>query len=174
MFVHQVQCTLIQYAPYTTVCTTYSYTIHSYPIFTRLDGNAIFIGGYARNLTFRYNVRYIYSLYTVLTIHYTLRNLTFSQNEFEFIGDSVMASWGDTSYNLNENKSVTLPYKVGPDGRGGEQPRGTKVALTHSCTLHHIQYAPYEQPRGTKVALTHSCTLHIYNMHHTSSQGGLR
>jgi hypothetical protein len=24
-------------------------------------------------------------------------------------------------------QTVTLPYKVGPDGRGGEQPRGTKV-----------------------------------------------
>jgi hypothetical protein len=71
-------------------------------LFTRLDGNAIFIGGYGRNLSF-------------------------SRNEFEFIGDSVMASWGDTSYNLNENKSVVLPFKVGPDGRSGEQPRGTKV-----------------------------------------------
>ena len=71
-------------------------------LFTRLDGNAIFIGSYGRNLSF---------------VH----------NEFEYIGDSVMASWGDTSTNLNANKSVTLPYKVGPDGRAGEQPRGTKV-----------------------------------------------
>jgi hypothetical protein len=41
-------------------------------LLTRLDGNAIFIGGYGRNLSF-------------------------SNNEFEFIGENAMASWGDTS-----------------------------------------------------------------------------
>jgi hypothetical protein len=71
-------------------------------LFTRLDGNAIFIGGYHRDLAI-------------------------TNNEFSFIGDSAMAAWGETSSNLNANGSVSLPYKVGPDGRGGEQPRGTKV-----------------------------------------------
>ena len=69
-------------------------------LLTRLDGNAIFIGGYNRNLTV-------------------------SNNEFSFIGDSAMASWGDTSSALNANGTLTVPggYKVGPDGRGGEQVR---------------------------------------------------
>lgn len=71
-------------------------------LFSRLDGNAIFIGGYNRDMTIE-------------------------SNEFFGIGDSVMAAWGDTSFNLNENASLTLPYPIGPDGRGGEQPRGTKV-----------------------------------------------
>lgn len=73
-------------------------------LLTRLDGNAIFIGGYNRNLSI-------------------------TNNEFSFIGDGAMASWGDTSEVLNENKTITVPggYKVGPDGRGGEQPRGTVV-----------------------------------------------
>ena len=31
-----------------------------------------------------------------------------------------MASWGHTGHCLNENCSRKLPYKVGPDGRGGE------------------------------------------------------
>jgi hypothetical protein len=71
-------------------------------LFTRLDGNGVFIGGYHRGLAL-------------------------TDNEFVFIGDSAMASWGDTSTNLNANGSVSVPYMVGPDGRGGEQPRGTKV-----------------------------------------------
>lgn len=73
-------------------------------LLTRLDGNAIFIGGYNRNLSV-------------------------TNNEFSFIGDGAMASWGDTSAVLNENGTVTVPggYKVGPDGRGGEQPRGSLI-----------------------------------------------
>ena len=53
----------------------------------------------------------------------------FYHNEFSFIGDSAMASWGDTSALLNENGTMTVPggYKVGPDGRGGEQPRGSII-----------------------------------------------
>eukprot|EP00965_Chrysotila_dentata_P212609 6187138-Pleurochrysis_carterae.AAC.5 len=38
-----------------------------------------------------------------------------------------MAAWGYTSSCLNENCSQKLRYKVGPDGRGGEQPRFTVV-----------------------------------------------
>ena len=73
-------------------------------LLTRLDGNAVFIGGYNRNLTI-------------------------ANNEFGYIGDSAMAAWGDTSARLNANGTSTVPggYKVGPDGRGGEQPRGTLV-----------------------------------------------
>jgi len=74
-------------------------------LLTRLDGNAIFIGGYNRNLSI-------------------------TNNELSFIGDSAIASWGDTSAALNANGSLTVPggFKVGPDGRDGEQPRGTVVA----------------------------------------------
>ena len=40
-----------------------------------------------------------------------------------------MAAWGDTSAALNANGTRAVPggHKVGPDGRGGEQPRGTLV-----------------------------------------------
>lgn len=36
---------------------------------------------------------------------------------------------GDTSAALNGNGTIKVPggFKVGPDGRGGEQPRGTVV-----------------------------------------------
>jgi len=76
-------------------------------LFSRLDGNAVFIGGYNRNMTI-------------------------SNNEFVYIGDSALAAWGDTSYELNKNKSITVDYKVGPDGRNGDQPRGTQI-LNNIC-----------------------------------------
>ena len=71
-------------------------------LFSRLDGNAIFMGGYHRDLLI-------------------------SNNEFEYIGDSAMASWGDTSNNLNANATISVPYAVGPDGRDGNQNRGARV-----------------------------------------------
>ena len=72
-------------------------------LLTRLDGNGIFIGGYARNLTL-------------------------SDNDFELLGGSAMCAWGDTSGALNQNGSLpVLPWKIGPDGRGGDQPRGCQV-----------------------------------------------
>jgi len=55
------------------------------------------------------------------------RNATIAQNDFSLIGDSAMAAWGYTGTCLNENCTRKLPYKVGPDARGGEQPHGTLV-----------------------------------------------
>jgi len=72
-------------------------------VLVRLDGNAVSINGY-------------------------VRNLTVSENDFSWIGDSAMAAWGHTSECLNANCSKKLPAKVGPDGRGGEQPRGVVVS----------------------------------------------
>ena len=71
-------------------------------LFSRLDGNAVSVNGYARDVTIE-------------------------GNDFEWIGDSCIALWGHTGTCLNENCSASTPYKVGPDGRGGEQPWRTKV-----------------------------------------------
>ena len=49
------------------------------------------------------------------------RNATIEYSTFEWIGDSAMASWGLTS-----GLEDTLPGG-GPDGREGNQPRGTTV-----------------------------------------------
>eukprot|EP00039_Didymoeca_costata_P002357 m.59603 g.59603 ORF g.59603 m.59603 type:complete len:982 (-) comp11259_c0_seq3:95-3040(-) len=70
---------------------------------TRVDGNGIFLGGYTRGV-----------------------NIT--RNDLNWIGDSAMAAFGWTTECLNANCSIKLPAKVGPDGRGGEQPRNTLVA----------------------------------------------
>ena len=70
---------------------------------TNIDGNGISINGYHRSLVI-------------------------DHNDFSWVGDSAIASWGHTGTCLNENCSKTVPYKVGPDGRGGEQPRGTLIS----------------------------------------------
>ena len=70
---------------------------------TNIDGNGISINGFQRNLTI-------------------------DHNDFSWVGDSAMASWGHTGQCLNENCSHKLPYKVGPDGRGGEQPIGSIIS----------------------------------------------
>jgi hypothetical protein len=75
-------------------------------LFTRLDGNAVFIGGYNRNLTI-------------------------DANEFVYIGDSAIAAWGDTSTRLNANGSVTLPYPIGPDGRGAKNAFVSHIYAKH-------------------------------------------
>ena len=70
--------------------------------FTRCDGNGISLNDYARDVSF-------------------------VGNDFNWIGESAMTSFGSTSDCLFANCSVRLPGPVGPDGRGGNQPRGTKV-----------------------------------------------
>ncbi len=55
------------------------------------------------------------------------RNVTIERNEFEFIGGSAMAAWGDTSTAISAAKNTTVQWPIGPDGRGGAQPRGVRV-----------------------------------------------
>jgi hypothetical protein len=77
------------------------------------------------------------------------RNLTLTNNEFAYIGDSAMAAWGDTSAALNANGTATVPggHKVGPDGRSGEQPRGTVVRgnIAHDIGLWQKQSSMWFQ-----------------------------
>lgn len=72
-------------------------------LISNVDGNGFGLNGYNRNATIR-------------------------DNDFEWIGDGAMFAWGYTGYCLNLNCTRKLPYKVGPDGRGGEQPRNTRVS----------------------------------------------
>ena len=69
---------------------------------TRIDGNGISINGYQRGLRI-------------------------TRNDFSWVGDSAMASWGLTGTCLNQNCTKTIGFPAGPDGRGGEQPWGTWV-----------------------------------------------
>ena len=76
-------------------------TVHKNQL-TRCDGNGIFLGGYTRNVSI-------------------------TGNDINWIGDSAIAAFGWTSDCLFANCSEKLPDKVGPDGRSGEQPRGTYI-----------------------------------------------
>jgi hypothetical protein len=71
-------------------------------LFTRNDGNGVLL-----------------SLYN--------RNTTISGNEVSWHGDTAFAAWGITSKCLNEACTNKLNWPVGPDGRNGEQPRGTQL-----------------------------------------------
>jgi len=84
-----------------TVQNVDGFTIHN-NVLTNIDGNGISINGY-------------------------VRNLKISNNEFTFIGDNAITSWGHTGSCADQECLFDLGYKVGPDGRGGEQPRGTKI-----------------------------------------------
>lgn len=68
----------------------------------RLDGNAVFLSAYNRNTTI-------------------------AKNDVSWNGDTVFAAWGITGKCVNEKCDKKLDWPVGPDGRNGEQPRGTKV-----------------------------------------------
>ena len=70
--------------------------------FTRNDGNGVFLSMYNRNTTI-------------------------SNNDVSWNGDTVFAAWGITGKCVNEKCDKKLDWPVGPDGRNGEQPRGTQV-----------------------------------------------
>ena len=70
---------------------------------TRCDGNGLFLSNYNRNASI-------------------------IGNEFSWIGDSALQAFGSMSNCLNEKCSISLNYSnSGVDGRGGNQPRYTRV-----------------------------------------------
>lgn len=66
-----------------------------------LDGNALFLSGYTRNITI-------------------------ANSSFSFIGDNAVAAWGYTK-DLPDREGHRLPEGTGIDGTGGDQPRFTQV-----------------------------------------------
>jgi len=91
-------------------------------LFSRLDGIGVFITGYNRNLTI-------------------------SNNTFEWLGSSSIAAWGDTSYSLNANQSRSIQWPRGPDARDGNQPRGTRIIgnIVHDIGIFEKQSSFYFQ-----------------------------
>ena len=106
-------------------------------LFTRLDGNAIFTGGYHRGLRI-------------------------TNNEFSFVGASAIASWGWTGECLNEKCDQKLPTGVmmGPDGRAGNQAIGTYIAsnIAREIGLWQKQASFYFQVQILSIhPLSHCC-----------------
>ena len=88
--------------------------------FTMLDGNALFLSGFTRNVT--------------------IQNSTFA-----YIGDNAMAAWGYTQD--IDGGTHNLPKGTGLDGTGGEQPRYTNVygnivrEIGPKCTIIGISWS---------------------------------
>ena len=87
---------------------------------TRIDGNGIFLSNYNRNTTI-------------------------ASNEMSWIGDGAIAAWGSTGRCLNANCTRKLKYAVGPDARGGNQPRGTHVVGNLVPSPGNVQYRVEKQ-----------------------------
>ena len=85
-------------------------------LFTRLDGNALFLSGYVRGAVVQ-------------------------KSEFAWTGDSAMASWGFTAPLGTESAGdkILAQYKSGIDGTAGEQPRGTRVLSNFVHELGHFE-----------------------------------
>jgi len=111
--------------------------------FTNLDGNAISINGYQRNTTVEHN-------------------------DFSWIGDSAITTWGHTGTCLNQNCSRKIAYKVGPDGRGGEYPRNTLISrnLVRELGIWQKQSSFYFQAIATETQL-------LDNVHFNGPRAGI-
>eukprot|EP01083_Nonionella_stella_P085976 238584_1 len=79
-------------------------------VFSRLDGNAIFLFDYNRNITITYNT-------------------------FEWIGDSCIASWGNTDGIIFEGYSDQDVAQKGADGTNGQQPRHNEISYNFAHDL---------------------------------------
>lgn len=99
-------------------------TVHGNQM-VRLDGNAVFLSAYNRNATI-------------------------SANDVSWNGDTAFAAWGITGHCVNENCTRKLDWPVGPDGRNGEQPRGTRVVsnLVRELGIWQKQSSMWFQARG--------------------------
>ena len=98
-------------------------------LFERIDGNGVMLNGYNRNATI-------------------------ASNEFAWVGATCVASWGYSSTCFNGNCSMKLPWREGPDARGGEQPRYTRVVnnlfreMGELCDRFLFRLAAVVQKRG--------------------------
>ena len=109
--------------------------------FTRLDGNGISINRYARNVSI-------------------------TNNEFVWIGDSAITQWGDTtgvSFPNSPNDTTTMGY----DGTEGNQPRGTYIGynFVHELGIWEKQSSFYFQAKSCQNQVCYTvlyCFLYTY------------
>ena len=97
---------------------------------TRCDGNGVFLSNYNRNASLRHN-------------------------EFSWIGASAMQGFGSMGRCLYANCSVRLNFTSGLDGRGGNQPRYTKIVgnLVREIGLHQKQSAAWASHLAARTLL---------------------
>jgi len=109
----------------------------------RVDGNGVFISNYNRNATV-------------------------ANNEFSWIGDSAIASWGSTGFCLNENCTDKMEWRNGPDAREGLQPRGNRIVgnLVREIGIFQKQSSMYFQATSAQTYLAG-------NVHFNGPRAGL-
>jgi hypothetical protein len=71
-------------------------------VFERVDGNAVLLSAYSRNVSITYN-------------------------EFSWIGQTAVAAWGNTAPTAGADS--VMPYGYGADGTNGDQPRDAVIAF---------------------------------------------
>ena len=89
-------------------------------VFERVDGNAVLLSAYTRNVSITYN-------------------------EFAWIGQTAVASWGNTAPTAGADS--VMPYGYGADGTNGDQPRGNTIAfnLCRELGIYEKQSSFYTQ-----------------------------
>ena len=86
-----------------------------------MDGNAVVIQGYARNVTVR-------------------------GSEFHLIGENGIVSWGFTADFPNASRAVPIPKTMGPDATDGNHPQGNLIEGNVFHEIGHFQKQVRERP----------------------------
>lgn len=99
-------------------------------LFTRLDGNGLFLSGYTRSAAI-------------------------TDNEFVWIGDTAIASWGFTKQQPHNSSVYTLPDGIGIDGTEGNYPDGTVLDgnLVHEMGHYEKQSSFYFQAKSANTQI---------------------
>ena len=104
-------------------------------LFERLDGNGLLISGYNRNVSVR-------------------------NNEFRWIGENPIISWGYTSDfdHANVSRPVPIPKGQGPSATDGNHPQGTQIDgnFFHEIGHYQKQVSCYFQAQTTTTNLTNN------------------
>jgi hypothetical protein len=99
-------------------------------IFERIDGNAVLLSAYNRNVSV-------------------------THNEFVWIGATAVALWGNTESSGSGNGDAVMPPGYGADGTAGNQPRFSLIAynLCHELGIWEKQSSCYTQFKSAQNTL---------------------